>query len=533
MFRSLHVPRLTPRIALAVAFVALLTAGNAAASSTTITLDGTAITATTTTAGEKANISFSGTAGHRVSIRVNSSSVTNYTVAIKAPDGSIVKTSGTWGVAGGFLGPVNLATTGTYKFVITPSSTLKGKWNVSAWDVPADVTGAIATDGTVATQTYSAPGQNGTLTFSGTIGQRISFLAGSGNLTSAKNVTVGIKSPTGATVLASTPVGTGGMFFEPITLAENGTYTISVNPPKYTTGNTTYQLWTVPADQTGTLTVGGGAQALTFNTPGQNASYTFSGTSGQKLTFSATSSSINATIKIKKPDTTTLSTLNVVSNIGNSGALMEPTTLPATGTYTVTVDPTAQATGSVTLNVFTSATDLSGSLVSGTPTTANLATVGQNASYTISATSGQYLAVKFANDSITSAKVTVLTPSNATLGSDTATIGTTGKFFDGVQLTATGTYKVTIDPQGTYMGSVDVTAYAYSNPSTQTATLGTPLAVTTVPGQNAQITFTAAAKDSFLFNNITAGSPGTSGITATLTQGSTTVTTFTFGNNDK
>ncbi len=533
MFDSLHVRRLTPRIALAVAFVAMLTAGNAAASSTTITLDGTPITATTTSAGEKANISFTGTAGHRVSVRINSSTVTSYTIALKAPDGTVVKTSGSWGVAGGFMGPVNLATSGTYKFVITPSSTLKGKWNVAAWDVPTDVTGAITTDGTQTTQTYTAPGQNGSLTFSGTAGQRISFLAGSGLATTARNVSVSIKAPSGASVLPSTAVGTGGMFFEPMTLAETGTYTITVNPPKYTTGTVAYQVWVVPADQTGTLTVGGAPLTASFTAPGQNASYTFAGTSGQKLTFSATNSSLNATIKIKKPDATVLSTLTVTNANGNAGALMEPTTLPATGTYTVTVDPTTQATGSVTLNVFTSPSDLSGALVSGTPTTANLATVGQNSAYSISGTAGQYLAVNFSSDSISSAKVTVLTPTSTTLGSDTATIGTTGKFFDGVVLPATGTYTVKVDPQGTYTGSVNVTAYVYSNPSTQTATLGTPLTVTTVPGQNAQITFTATAKDSILFNNITAGSPGGTGIVATLTQGSTTVGSWTFGNSDK
>jgi len=530
----LHVRRLTPRVALAVAFVAMLTAGNAAASSTTITLDGTPITATTTTAGEKASISFAGIAGHRISVRISSSSVTSYTLSVKAPDGTIIKTAGTWGATGGFLGPVTLPNqTGTYKFVITPASTLKGRWTVAAWDIPADVTGPITADGTQVTQTYSAPGQNGTLTFTGTAGQRVSLLAGAGSATTIKSVTVGIKAPSGATVLASTSVGIGGLFFEPMTLTENGTYTITANPPKYSTGTAAYQLWTVPADQSGTLTVNGGPQAVSFTAAGQNASFTFAGTSGQKLTLSATSSTLNSTIKVKKPDATTLTTLTTTSTLNNSGTLMEPTTLPATGTYTVTVDPTAQATGSVTLNLFTSPADLSGTLVSGTPTTAALSTVGQNASYTISGTTGQYLAVKFANDSIQGAKVTVLTPSNAVLGSDTGTIGTVGKFFDGVALTATGTYTIKIDPQGTYTGSIDVTAYVYSNPSTQTATLGTPLTVTTVPGQNAQITFVAAAKDSFLFNNTTAGSPGTSGITATLTQGSTTVATWTFGNNDK
>ncbi|HEY0389198.1 MAG TPA: hypothetical protein VGC71_12220 [Gaiellales bacterium] len=534
MFPSLHVPRITSRIALAVAFVAMLTAGNAAASSTSITLDGTPITATTTSAGEKANISFSGTTGHRVSVRISSSSVTNYTIALKAPDGSVVKTSGTWGVAGGFMGPVNLTQTGTYKFVITPSSTLKGKWTVAAWDVPADLTGTIATDGTTTTQAYAAPGQNGTMTFSGTAGQRISLLAGAG-ATSARNVTVSIKAPSTATVLASTAVGTGGMFFEPITLAETGTYTITANPPKYTTGSTDYKLWVVPADQTGTLTLGAGNQVLTFGTPGQNASLTFSGTSGQKITLSAAASltgpiTPGATVKIKKPDSTVLTTIALT----NSGALMEPTTLPATGTYTVTVDPTAESTGTVTLNAFVSPADLTGALTSGTPTTAALTTVGQNASYTISATSGQYLAVKFANDGISSTKVTITNPSNATITNGSATFGTTGKFFDAVQLTASGTYTIKVDPQGTATGSVDVTAYAFTNPSTQSATLGTPLTVTTVPGQNAQITFTAAAKDSIQFSNITAGSTGISGLTASLYQGSTQIgSSWTFGNSDK
>ena len=60
-----------------------------------------------------------------------------------------------------------------------------------------------------ATQTYTTPGQNGTLTFSATAGQRISLMAGGGS-TTAQNVTVSIKSPTNAIVLAATPVGTTG-----------------------------------------------------------------------------------------------------------------------------------------------------------------------------------------------------------------------------------------------------------------------------------------------------------------------------------
>lgn len=528
----MHRYLLGPRAALVGLLALLLTAGTATASTYTITLDGTPLTMTTTTVGEKATASFVGTAGHRLSVRVSSATIQSYTISVKNPDGTTLKSAGPWNVTGGFLGPVTMATTGTYKIVIAPSSTYKGRAVVMAYDVPTDASGSILTDGTTATQTYTTPGQNGTLTFSATAGQRISLMAGGGS-TTARNVTVSIKSPTSAIVLAATPVGTTGLFFGPLTLTETGTYTITANPPKTTTGSTDYQLWIVPADQTGTLTIGGGNQVLTFAAAGQNASYTFTGTAAQKLTLSvaASLSGGGATVKVRKPDNTVLSTLAVT----NAGTLMEPTTLATTGTYTVTVDPTSQAVGTVTLNLYSSPADLSGSLTSGTPTTLNLATIGQNASYTVTGTLNQYLALRFANDSISSTSVSVKTPSATTLIPAT-TVTTSGKFIDGVVLPATGTYTISINPQSVATGSVDVTAYVYTNPTPYTATLGTPLTVTTIPGQNAAITFVAAAapnKDSILLNGITDGTTGTSGITATLTTGGTTVSTFTFGNSDK
>jgi hypothetical protein len=526
--RSFRMPR---SLALLIAFAAaMLVVGSASASSYAITLDGTKVSAVTTTGGEKVALSFSGTAGHRVSVRVWSSTVSGYTVSLKDSSGNVLKSGGSWGVAGGFFGPVNLPTSGTYKIFITPGSTAKGKWVVSAWDVPADVTSTIATDGTTTTQTYTAPGQNGTMTFSATAGQRVSLLAGQG-ATTARNVSVSIKAPGGATVLASTAVGTGGMFFDPMTLPVDGTYTITVNPPTYTTGSTDFQLWLVGADQTGTLTIGGGSQAYTFNAPGQNANLTFSGTLGQKVTLSALASLTGknaATVTIRRPDTTLLTTINLT----NAGSLMEPTTLPATGTYTVKVDPTAQAVGTITLNLFLSPADLSGTLTSEIPVTLALGSAGQNASYTITGTTGQYLALRFANDTIASTAVSVKTPSNTTLVAAT-TFGTGGKFFDAVVLPASGTYTIKVDPQSVSTGSVDMTGYVFTNPTPFSATLGTSLPVgPTIPGQNVQISFVAAAKDSILFNNTTLGSTSITGVTATLTQNGTTIKSWTFGNAD-
>src|SRR5690349_8767798 len=185
---SLKNPRLAVRVALVALLGALLTTGAASASSYTITLDGTPLNIATTTSAEKATISLTGTSGHRLSVRVSQATMTNYTVSIKKPDGTLLKSVGPWGVAGGFINPVTLPTTGTYKIQLAPS-TGKGTAVVQAWDVPANVTSAIPADGTVTTQSYAAAGQNGTLTFTGSVGQRVTLMAGAGT-TTLKNTSV-------------------------------------------------------------------------------------------------------------------------------------------------------------------------------------------------------------------------------------------------------------------------------------------------------------------------------------------------------
>jgi hypothetical protein len=88
--------------------------------------------------------------------------------------------------------------------------------------------------------------------------------------------------------------------------------------------------------------------------------------------------------------------------------------------------------------------------------------------------------------------------------------GTDGKFIDVKALTVTGTYKVTIDPQGNATGSVDVTLYLLpADPSanaTPTAGGAAASVTTTVPGQNAKISFTATANQRFAFTLVSFGS---------------------------
>jgi hypothetical protein len=112
-------------------------------------------------------------------------------------------------------------------------------------------------------------------------------------------------------------------------------------------GNVTLTLYTVPADTTGTVTIGGSAVAVTLGTPGQNGALTFSGTASQQVTVRMTSNTYGwVTVRLKKPDGSVLTSL-----LGFGSFNLSQQTLPTTGTYTIEVDPSAAATGTINVAV--------------------------------------------------------------------------------------------------------------------------------------------------------------------------------------
>jgi hypothetical protein len=500
----------------------MVTVSSAAASTTTITLDGTPITVSTTASGEKATATFTGTAGQRISLRAWGSSMHSPTLSIKKPGGTVIYGPKTVGINGVFVEPVTLPVNGTYSIVLDPPLTYHGSMNLAAWDVPADTTDVIAT-GASNTVSLGTPGQNGALTFTGSAGQKISMRET--NLSAGSQYNITLKKPDG-TALSPAVSLRGTAFQEPVTLPVAGTYTIAVNPTGYSTGAVTVDLWSVPADASGTLTLGGASAVVSIDTPGQNASYTFSGTAGTKVTLTASADTLqqtggplarDAVITIKKPDTTMLTSVT----IKQPGGLVEPTLLPATGTYTVTVNPASDATGSITLAAFLSPADVSGTVTLGTPQTVTIGSAGQNAALTFTGVAGQRFALNLSNDSIASLKVTVTKPSNTGSLYTTVwtTVSTTGKFFEPIALPVSGTYTIKIDPVSLNTGSVDVGAYIVPADATTALTLGTPTTLTTtVPGSANVATFTATAGQRFsvVFDNVTASPLGLSGVNYTI-----------------
>jgi hypothetical protein len=130
-----------------------------------------------------------------------------------------------------------------------------------------------------------------------------------------------------------------------VTLPTRGTYTVLVDPAQDTViSAVTVRLWSVPANVTGTIEVGGPVVTASNSTPGQNAAYTFTGTSGQNVWLSLTNVSLAAgslaatsavlKVSILKPDSTVLV---APITIGTNGKVV-PATLSVMGTYTIVID---------------------------------------------------------------------------------------------------------------------------------------------------------------------------------------------------
>lgn len=230
---------------------------------------------------------------------------------------------------------------GTYAVFVDPQYDYTGNMTLTLYNMP-DITGPISIDGAAVTSTITVPGQRARYTFTGTIGQNLTL--GFTNVT-ITSVTISLLKPDGMT-WAVTTVGTGGGSQEPMALPVTGTYTVLVDPNGLNTGSITV---TLSSELTGSVTINAAPTTIALARPGQNARYTFAGTSGQQTTVRFTSNTIPScsTVVELKPDGNQLTSGSLCS-----ASLNLPTqTLPSTGTYAVTINPFGANTGSVSLQV--------------------------------------------------------------------------------------------------------------------------------------------------------------------------------------
>src|SRR5205085_11126596 len=123
---------------------------------------------------------------------------------------------------------------------------------------------------------------------------------------------------------------------------------------------------------------------LTTTVPGQNANAASSGTAGQRISLKIASTISQAKVSIVNPDS---SKLLLPTLMTTAGGFVDTKTLPATGSYSIVVDPVGAATGSMTLTLYDVPADYSGTITARGAAAAVTTTVpGQNGALTFTGT---------------------------------------------------------------------------------------------------------------------------------------------------
>ena len=211
---------------------------------------------------------------------------------------------------------------------------------------------ALPVDGAAQAVGNTVPGAGSRLNFAAIAGDNLGLgITGpASNPTPSMNVTASIYRPDG-TAFASTNCNTGGtqcaanLANLPIT----GSYFVIVRPVADATG--TLRVW-LSRDIGGVMTVGT-PMPVAIDRPGRNARISFAGTAGQTLRFAWSGVAVTgatglAYAYVYAPGGSTLSTASL-ANGATAGIDLPP--LPATGTYTIFVDPPFAATMSANLTV--------------------------------------------------------------------------------------------------------------------------------------------------------------------------------------
>ena len=430
------------------------TAGDVATSDR-MTIGGGSKTVSIGTASKIGLILFDGAEGQRVSLQISDStfpgclSVHN---SINKPDGTSLATTSFCG-AMGYLDTVVLPTAGTYTILIEPQGTNTGSETLLLNNVPSDITGTITPGGAPVTITTTVPGQNGSLTFSGTAGQRVSLQITDSTYPGCLNVFDTIKNPDGSNLGTSSFCGASG-YLDTMVLPATGTYRILIDPQGVNSGTQTLTLNNVPADVTGNITPGGAPATVTTTISGQNGKLTFSATAGQRVSLQISDSTypgcLNVYDTIKNPDGSDLATLYYCG----STAYLDTVVLPTTGTYSILIDPQGNTTGSQTILLHDVPSDATGTItVGGSSLTITTTVPGQNARPTFSGTVGQQITVRVTNSTMGTVSVSLLKPDGTALTSYTSN-GSSSFDLATQTLPVTGTYTIRIDPSGPNVGSI-------------------------------------------------------------------------------
>ncbi|MGQ4479328.1 RHS repeat-associated core domain-containing protein [Streptomyces sp. SAS_276] len=308
-----------------------------------ITADGASVPASVARPGQRIRARFTAPSTDFVGVGLTGNSISQTTyvnlVGTAGGDGTFV-TSVTSNTTQSLY--LHALTTGSaYTLLLEPQSA--GAGGVTLWLSTPVRAGAMSKTGT--TGTITRPGQQLEYTVDAQAGDGASVAFSGTTLTGTTAIQVltpGAAEPKWIAYLSTTDVDLRAPLVA-------GTHRLLLQPAKPVTGSTTATL--VPDLDAGTLTVGGGNRSATISAAAQNARFTFTGTAGQKLTLGVGATPPdNWYLSIYGPGGTWLVDARYMTTATTSYALAA---LPATGTYTLTIDPALMKTGTFSIGLST------------------------------------------------------------------------------------------------------------------------------------------------------------------------------------
>jgi hypothetical protein len=315
---------------------------------------------------------------------------------------------------------------------------------------PRESTGAIAIDGPAA-RVDTGPGSPARLKFTAEAGQQVYVQASAPSLPSQCGM-LELRSPAGAPLGGGCVIAGSGSIDRTV-LPVDGEYALLVAPQRGS-GEVEVRL-SSSTTRTTAIALDGAAVVAEVATAGGEATLTFRGERGQRVFVEATNSTF-------APDCGILALLDPSGRPLDSGCViggtgfLDATTLPATGGYTIVVDPDEAQTGRMTLRL-TSVRDAIGALEAGGPAVA--ATVGQpgaTASFEVDAAAGQVLRVAASGSTFPDqCSILQLLDAAAVLVALGCVVNGAGSM-DPVTVPADGRYRVVVDPYGPATGTMQV-----------------------------------------------------------------------------
>ncbi|MFC4145663.1 VWD domain-containing protein [Micromonospora mangrovi] len=246
----------------------------------------------------------------------------------------------------GYIDRAELTVDGTYAVLVDADAAGTGRATVRVY-AARDTVGTLQPNGPAVSASIEQPGAVARYRFTGSAGQRIYLEVPESSLRDQCSP-LELRGPDGRT-LSSGCVINGSGEVDGTLLPADGAYTVLVDPVDRTIGTVTLRL-VATRDRTGDIDVGGPPVVATVDQPGAIRAYRFTATAGTSVSLVATAGTLPdqcSPLELRDPGGRRINSGCVI--LGSGG--IDATVLPETGTYTVVVDPSGPATGSVTLTL--------------------------------------------------------------------------------------------------------------------------------------------------------------------------------------